>query len=362
MKRILLIATVVLFSLSAKAQVTITKFSLITAGHEFIQFHDSNKIAIKQGGMGELTWDFKNLAKVDSTVSVAKNAGWNPSISALSPKSNIILQVKGEQDYTFLNVNDTSVIFEASAKDTGTGPLEVTDHGFHFLRFPITHDATQFNDTVLLSVELTYLGIVPGPGAPRIDSVRVEEYIAQEFRAVGHGKIEFPNSTFPDLLMVENINVIYSLVHAQIGGRWTAISSNYASQLGYNVGGDSSYRHMWWSDDNGKGLPVVQYEYDNGDTEASGTDFIPAKAELSLLNTATQVRVTVFPNPSSDKIHFDGVLNTNSVVDIYSINGALILSTQLVNGVLDVTELTAGNYVILVKNGNDVVSTEITKE
>ena len=103
-------------------------------------------------------------------------------------------------------------------------------------------------------------------------------------------------------------------------------------------------------------------EYDNGDTEASGTDFIPAKAELSLLNTATQVRVTVFPNPSSDKIHFDGVLNTNSVVDIYSINGALILSTQLVNGVLDVTELTAGNYVILVKNGNDVVSTEITKE
>lgn len=364
MKKILLIAAVVLFSLSARAQITITKSSLITAGHEFLQFHDSSKIAIKQGGMGELTWDFKNLLRYDSSISVAKNAGWNPSISALSPKSNIILEVVGKQDYTFLNVNDTSVIFESSAKDTGAGPLEVTDHGFHFLRYPITHGTPAFHDTILMSVDSSYIGFDPdGPGpAPRIDSVVVENYLAQEFSAVGHGKIEFSNSTVPNLLMVENINVIYADVYAQVNGTWTSISSGYANQLGYDVGGDSSYRHMWWSDDNGKGLPVVQYEYENGDTEASGTDFIPAKAELAGLNSSTPTQVLVYPNPSTDQIHFEGVLNTSAKVDIYAINGALVLSTQLVNGVLDVTQLTDGNYVILVKNGSDVISTEITKE
>lgn len=363
MKRIVLIATFALLSASANAQITITKSSLITAGHEFVQFSDTNKIAVKQGGMGALTWDFKNLKKSDSTVSVAQNAGWNPSVSSLSPGSNIILAEKGKQDYTFLNVNDSAVVLDASAMDTGTGPLEVTKQGFYFLRFPITYGTSAFHDTILMSVDSSYLGFDPdGPGpAPRIDSVVLQNYVAQEFRAVGHGKIEFPNSTFPDVLMVENINVLYADVYAEVNGVWTSISAGYAGQLGYDVGGDSSYRHMWWSDDNGKGLPVVQYDFDNGQRQADGVDYIPAQAQLSGLTTSNAVNITVYPNPTSNQIHFDGILNANTTVQVYAINGALVLTAKMSNGTVDVSQLTAGNYVMVVENGADAISTEFTK-
>ena len=362
MKKALLITSVVMLSLTIQAQVTIKKSSVISAGHEFVQYSDTNKITIQQGGTGNLTWDFKNLKYDDSFTLMAMYSDWIPSISALVPGSDFILKEKGKEDYTFLVVNDSAIVLKGSAVDTGTGPLEVNNVGFNFLRYPITHDGNVYVDTVLMFVQRTYLGIVPGPGAPRIDSVRVEGYIAQEFRAIGHGKIEFPTSTMPDVLMVENLNVIFSNVYAQIGGNWTTINAAYAKQLGYDVGGDSSYRHMWWTDDNGKGLPVVQYEFDYGDATAEGADFSPAGAQKSNIKHANHVNVIVYPNPSANKIKFEGISNVNAQVQIYSLNGQLVIQTQLKEGVLDVSALNAGNYTVMVDAGNEIISTQIIKE
>jgi len=362
MKKILLLSTLLITGLAAQAQVTIQKSSVISGGHEFKQYDDTTQITIQQGGMGALTWDFKNLRFDDSITMQAKNSDWIPSISALIPGSDVILKEKGNEDYTFLSISDTAVHFLGNASDTGTGPLEVEKIGFYFLRYPITHDGTVFNDTTLLFKQLSYLGVVPGPGAPKIDSIRVESFIAQQFKATGHGKIEFPNSTMPDVLMIENLNVIYSDVYAQIGGNWTKVNAAYAAQLGYDVGGDSSYRHMWWSDNNGKGLPVLQYEYDQGDATADGANFSPAEAQLSNVTNASDVNVTAYPNPSAAIVNFDGVQDLAANVKIYAINGVLVHESKLSNGMLDVTSLKTGNYIIHVQNGSEIISTEITKE
>jgi len=72
------------------------------------------------------------------------------------------------------------------------------------------------------------------------------------------------------------------------------------------------------------------------------------------VSTVKANELLFFPNPasSSELIRFTGDIEDNSVVELYNVVGQLKLTTYLNNGILDISSLNSGLY--LVKVGNKV--------
>ncbi|WP_144283287.1 S8 family serine peptidase [Chryseobacterium echinoideorum] len=80
---------------------------------------------------------------------------------------------------------------------------------------------------------------------------------------------------------------------------------------------------------------------------------------LSMLSTKDisqkKVDINFYPNPVKDYIYISEIRNNTEVV-IYDISGKLVLSSKLINGKLDVSNLKSGNYIANIKDGNDTPS------
>ena len=82
---------------------------------------------------------------------------------------------------------------------------------------------------------------------------------------------------------------------------------------------------------------------------------------LNVSETET-IKVDVYPNPSSDFINISYAENAINQLSIYDINGALIqnISPKSNNLMLDVTNYSKGNYVIVLSSNENVVTKRIT--
>lgn len=61
---------------------------------------------------------------------------------------------------------------------------------------------------------------------------------------------------------------------------------------------------------------------------------------------ATKNDIKVYPNPVKDNLFFAGDLGNYSAVKIYSLEGKLVKSESVINQKLDLSKLSAGNYVL----------------
>lgn len=356
----LLIGMASILSVSLSAQVTITKSSLINAGKSFTSYDDTLGTALKSGGMGDLTWDFSSLRKDDSSTLTSLNPDWNPSISSLMPTANLFLQTDGDDDYIGLNKTDSVLYFVGTVVDTGAGPLEVDEFSFAFLPIPITH-GTVYHDTIELATLLDSVGLMAGPGST-IDSTRVVFYMAQRFEGIGHGKIDFGTSEIDNVLMVDQLNELYLKAWAKFNGTWIALPPQYYSTLMLDASIDTSHRHMWWSDNASKGIPVVQYDIEQGSNISDGIEYIPSPAQTASSTELDKIEVVVYPNPSANAIQFKGISEISGKAIVYDLKGSIVLEKGLKNSTLDVSSLTAGSYVVVIKTKGNRLTTEFTKK
>lgn len=72
-------------------------------------------------------------------------------------------------------------------------------------------------------------------------------------------------------------------------------------------------------------------------------------------------KVKLFPNPTSDFIHIEDSKNDINGVEVFSIDGKLLLSTSLsIPQSIDIRNLPKGNYILKLRNKNaQVVSTNL---
>jgi hypothetical protein len=75
------------------------------------------------------------------------------------------------------------------------------------------------------------------------------------------------------------------------------------------------------------------------------------KYVLSVANIETE-RFTMYPNPTTNVLHFEGFEAENIDVEIYDILGKKVLYSSIAsNRPLDVSHLNVGMYVIKIDNG-----------
>jgi len=361
MKKILLLATVAILGNQLAAQVTITSLNVVEAGQKINLYSDnSTSMSLQTGGATHKNWDFSQLINDNSSQLNFFNPNWRPAIGNLIPTANLVVESDGE--FTFLKKTNTSLKFVGSAVDTGTGPLEVNNYEFPVMYFPMSY-GTVIKDSVIFSAEKMYFGMSPGMGAPVIDSFEIIIKGRFTFKGVGQGSVKLPNNVnVNNTLMVESISENFYIVNFYSNNTWSTLPPSYYSYLQLPTEIDTSLSHFWWSNESYYGFPLVQYDFYPNDDMANNFDYISSGAQATAVENANKVSVSVYPNPSSNVLLFKGLNNESAKAMVMDMQGKLVLTAQLVNNSLDISQLATGNYVVTVPNGNDMVQIQITKE
>lgn len=362
MKKILLVLILISSSLIGTAQIVLQKSSIASTSSTFEIHNDSNtKIPISFNAGVDASWDFQALMKHETDIITFRNADWYDSrVSSAVPGATYIFEDDG--DYSYLKLEDSALLFMGSASDTGTGPLEAEVFGLEFVRFPISYGDTVMGEDVLVFEQEDSLGLVPGPGAPRIDSIRVQGFMNSIFVGEGTGTVNFGSDSFEKSIQIWNRIITYPKAYAKIGNNWIEIDENYANQLNIPYQQDTSNRMMWWNTMYGGGIPLLQYDFDNGQDSVSDVEFTSEDVKVSANKNLENIIFEAYPNPTTNQIKIKGVEVLNSTILITNLAGIQISKVQLSpNQVLDLSGLKAGIYLIYLDTPNGMVECRIQK-
>jgi hypothetical protein len=73
------------------------------------------------------------------------------------------------------------------------------------------------------------------------------------------------------------------------------------------------------------------------------------------INDLIVSNLTIYPNPSEGVINIDGLnLNESSLLSVYSIDGRLVSQSELINSIIDLTNLDSGLYWVELRTNREV--------
>ena len=77
---------------------------------------------------------------------------------------------------------------------------------------------------------------------------------------------------------------------------------------------------------------------------------------LSINTIAKKTEISIFPNPATDRITFSNPENTITEARIYDVQGRLLITKQIVNGIyygtLEIEQLSIGTYFLFLNDVN----------
>lgn len=142
---------------------------------------------------------------------------------------------------------------------------------------------------------------------------------------------------------------------------------------GFNHNGTNWY--SWHFITNEWQLTVANVEFCDGISSAIGTNptviagdtlyFCPWTSYpyqeifnpgLSIEDLNSNIQITIYPNPSSDKIFFEWPSSNYLSIEIYNVTGQHLFTTNLTkqNNEIDIRNLSEGLYLVKVVNGNNI--------
>lgn len=335
------------------AQITVYDYTVATPGKKSVQYNDSVGIAIQTGGTNK-TWDFSTLRKEEEDTILFYNRDWVPALNNLPISANTVVAFANEPgSYILLNKTSSSLDIVGSAEDDGMGEFEVFPFRSTIIKFPMTYN-TVLKDSFSQVVFTYELGLDPdGPGpAPRIDSIRVSQKTVNKFTGLGWGQVKLSNNVMVDAVMVEKEEISAPSYAAYVFGMWTNLTAQQIRALELDVTKDSSYEHSWWANKSEYGFPLALYSFNKGDSRASDVSHIQAELQATSVFSQNTNQISFYPNPASSNIQINGLSNTSAVAHVYDMNGKLVFTQALNNGIISLENITSGVYnVTLLDNG-----------
>lgn len=116
----------------------------------------------------------------------------------------------------------------------------------------------------------------------------------------------------------------------------------------------------------GTGEIVIQLTED-GNAENTGTiTFIFHAEVVSSIASVSSVEIKVFPNPTTDFLQFNFselAIGQGAFVNVYDMSGSSIINEFVTTGLLDVSELSSGNYLVKIvsQDTGEIISTRFIK-
>jgi hypothetical protein len=335
------------------AQITVFDYTVVTTGKKSVQYNHTGEIAIQIGGANK-TWDFSSLTKEEEDTIFFFNRDWVPALKNLPISANTVVTFANEPgSYILLNKSTSGLETVGSADDDGMGSYEVFPFRSSIMKFPMTYN-TVLKDSVS-QVEFTYeLGFDPdgqGP-APKIDSIRVSSKTVNKFTGLGWGKVKLSNNVMVDAVMVEKEEILSPSYAAFVFGRWNNLTARQISDLELDNTIDSSYEHSWWSNKSEYGFPLATYNFNKGDSKTSYISHMQGELQATSVSSQNTNQISFYPNPASSTIQINGLSNTSAVAHVYDMNGKLVFTQALNNGIISLENITSGVYnVTLLDNG-----------
>ena len=362
MKKIILMFSLFAGMLSLKAQTTITNSIFLAPGDTLVRSLTANTagVTITPPASNAQNWNMSFLTTDATLFDSVRFASAGVSFSSF-PNTEIILPVAGfGQGYVDVDTSAMTMVGASidlmgltfvspfvNTQKLQTAPLSygTTLNDTHTLRF-----ATHVDSVQGLRMLIDQLGLPVSPDSIRLSINGTSELIVDAF-----GDLTLFDSTYTVLrqkVEVINATTIEAYVAAFGSGFWLDVTNTIASQFPIPLN-DTTFRYDFLKE--GSKIPVVRINMDGTGTSIRDIEF-KGYNENTAVNTLELKEITVFPNPAKEQIAVNCTeINETFNIQVVDAMGRVIYKSENFNEntvQLDVRELPAGNFVLLLNAEN----------
>lgn len=350
MKKIIALFLVML-SGKLSAQVVITQSTFPTAGTTVSRGVDTTAREFDPGVAGTTNvWNYGGLNS-DSTITYNFiNPATTPYVSDY-PQSNLSLEIAPDL-YQYFKVDNAAAEELGFAGDGGSFGFSGVIFKFKFnqpltlMPFPAQY-GTNFVDSAYGEIRLAGSDV----GQPAIDSVMLKRKVVRTGTFDASGSLTVNTENWQNALRYKKIEVSTDSAFVKILGTWTD-----ASGFGVPPTTNTDLVYQWFV--SGQNFPVLIANMNEiGDSAMSIQFYVPVTSKSKNSQTA----FSVYPNPASDFIIFNGDFSNNSNILIYNTLGQKQEIQSVVNNhqaEISLKGLANGIYIYQITNkDNQVIST-----
>jgi hypothetical protein len=356
MKTKLFTIALAFISVNALAQITVTESDIISVGDIVYQAVDSmpsNSIAVGNSGANQ-TWDFSSLQNMELDIIEVISPVGTP-YENIHPEANMCVEIDNELMY--LDKSSTGL----EMVGYGDIPLNML-----MIPLPLVYGLSQ------QSGPNTNMQVFPNFGIPdslapfislnpaydQLDSIKINAVITSEFNVDAWGNVTIPLGSFDALrLKVEETTITdyyaYCSSSLGLGGGWYSVPAQIAPSET-----EIANRYQWWSNDPSVKFMLAELEMDSLSNNVEFVTFL-TETQTSVVTDLLSNSISVFPNPTSDKI----IVNTdlkNCNYELVDVKGKVITSDNFnYSTEIDLSKNAKGIYFLEITTNNGVVSKKL---
>ena len=353
------------------AQITVYEQDVFSVGDVIYQAHDTSPgsvITIGSAGLNQI-WDFSSLQESSSnTLFFISPIGTN--YENKYPDANLCMDDNGSLSYYD---KTSSGIFIHGVGDTAFNSPAL------FYPLPLTYGLTAFDGPIVIidtAISGSFLSVVIPPAtvvalssglANRADTALIQINSTTDFEVDGSGTITTPLGTYDALRlkMIQNtssvLNVYCSDTLSGIGTWVNNIPFSSVPILAGFSNDEQEIKYQWITNDASAKFLLAEIVVDDLDNIINGVSF-QTTSSASSISESKQDIFSVYPNPTSDKLIVNTMLN-NCSYNLLDISGREIISCNFNNSaVIDLTGYSVGTYFLRISNNDNVITKKIVLE
>jgi len=347
-------------SVNALAQITVTDSDIISVGdivYEAVDSLPSNSITIGNSGANQ-TWDFSSLQDMEVDIIEVISPVGTP-YENIHPDANMCVEIDDELMY--LDKSSTGL----EMVGYGDIPLNML-----MIPLPLVYGLSQQNgpNTVMdSSLQNMFFPdslapfISSNPLDDKIDSLKIFVVQSSNFNVDAWGDVTIPMGTYSSLrLNVEETTIteLYAYCSSSLttSGSWHPVPA-----LLFPTETETVNRYQWWSNDPSVKFMIAELEMDSLNNNVEFVTFL-TETPTTVVNDLLSNSVSVFPNPTSDKIIVNTDLN-NCNYELVDVKGSVITSDNFnYSTEIDLSKNAKGIYFLKLKSQNEIITKKIIIE
>ena len=138
------------------------------------------------------------------------------------------------------------------------------------------------------------------------------------------------------------------------------LNNNGTIVSNFNIGtGFNNHLSTFTIQPDGKILAGGSFTSYNGTTKRG----IVRLSENNLSSEETKLKkISIYPNPTKETLHLFNLDSPNTDYNIYDIQGKLIISGKVIDSKINVNSLEKGNYILKLRNNQEIINTKFIKD
>ena len=360
MKTQLFTIALAFISVNALAQITVTDSDIVSVGDIVYQAVDSlpsNSITIGNSGPNQ-TWDFSSLQDMEVDIIEVISPVGTP-YENIHPDANMCIEIDNELMY--LDKSSTGL----EMVGYGNVPLNML-----MIPLPLVYGFSQQSgpNTIMDSVLDNAAGLLDNSLAPiisanplfnQVDSLKIKVVTTSDFNVDAWGSVTIPMGTYDALrLKAEETNTTEFFAYCSasgIGGSW------FSAQSFVPIETETVNRYQWWSNNPTVKFMLAELEMDSLNNNVEFVTFL-TETQNTAVNYLLSNSISVFPNPTSDKIIVNTDLN-NCNYELVDVKGSVITSDDFnYSTEIDLSKNVKGIYFLKLKSQNEIITKKIIIE